>query len=194
MATWAHPLQSVLLVLARGHPFVSLPATETCFHAEGCLTLLSWNLAFIGVSGQRLIKVRQAGGWIWAGIRVLFFSKKKVRFPVPEHTEVSVNLPAGTPASQGHTHCQGFHFPVLTLGAINPLSKRHSWNPVAILSPFYFILSCFQAPYSANALVTAFWFKSIKSKSALFFQMKGDLWGSTVRLRSLTSWVLAKRS
>lgn len=87
---------------------------------------------------------------------MLFFSKKKVRFPVPEHTEVSVNLPAGTPASQGHTYCQGFHFPVLTLGAINPLSKRHSWNPVAILSPFYFILSCFQAPYSANALVTAF--------------------------------------
>lgn len=70
----------MLLVLARGHPFVSLPATETCFHAEGCLTLLSWNLAFIGVPGQRLIKSDKLGAELELESECYFSARKKSIF------------------------------------------------------------------------------------------------------------------
>lgn len=163
--------------LARGHlrSCLCLPQRHV-FTLRDAWFAAELELGFHRRSRQRLIKPWQAGGWIGAGIRVLFFSKKKSVFLyLSTQKSLLTSLLGHLPLKDT---LSGISLPCLTLKDINPLSKRHSWNPRGysqsiLLHPF-----CFQAPYSANALVTSFWFKSIKSKSALFFQMKGDLWGN----------------
>lgn len=125
--------RSVLLVLARGRPFVSLPVTETCFHAERSFTLLSWNLAFMSVPGQRLIKSDKLGAEFKLESECYFSARKKSIF-LYLSTQKSLLTPllGHLPLKDTHTVRDFTSLSVLTLGDINPLSRRHSWNPVAI--------------------------------------------------------------